>query len=79
MAWIDRAKDRDVAGRTPTWCPVCDLVMKNGPGGDDKTYFKFGCCRYCFVEFVEHREDRWLAGWRPTPEQVARMIENMRG
>lgn len=79
MAWIDRAKDRENSGRTPFWCPICEIPMKNGSGGDDKTYFKFGCCRYCHVEFVEHREERWAEGWRPTPEQVARMIENMRG
>lgn len=79
MAWIDRAKDRELSGRTPTWCPICNLVMKGGSAGDDKTYFKFGCCRYCYVEFVEHREEKWLSGWRPSPEQVARMIEKMRG
>ena len=65
--------------RTPAWCPVCDIVMKNGTGGDDKTYYKFGCCRYCYIEFVEHREERWQAGWRPTPEQIARMIAGMSG
>lgn len=79
MAWIDRAKDRELTSRTPSWCPICELVMKSGSGGDDKTYFKWGCCRYCYVEFVEHREERWTDGWRPTPEQVAKMIENMRG
>lgn len=65
--------------RTPLWCPVCELVMKGGSGGDDKSYFKFGCCRHCHVEFVEHREERWESGWRPDAEQVAKMIEKMRG
>jgi hypothetical protein len=65
--------------RTPAWCPVCDLVMKGGSGGDDRYYFKFGCCRFCYVEFVEHREERWQQGWRPSAEQVARMIANMSG
>ncbi len=65
--------------RTPFWCPICEVPMKSGVGGDDKTYFKFGACRYCFVEFIEHREQRWIDGWRPTAEQVARLHEKMTG
>lgn len=65
--------------RTPFWCPICDLVMKNGEGGDNKTYFKFGACRYCFIEFIEHREEKWEEGWRPEPDQVARMIAKLSG
>lgn len=79
MAWIDKAKDRDIGSRTPMWCPVCEIVMKNGPGGDDKTYYKWGCCRYCFVHFIENREQRWKDGWRPSPEEVARMVANLSG
>lgn len=52
--------------------------MKNGTGGDDKTFFKWGCCRYCFVEFVEHREERWQGGWRPSAEDLDRFYEKMR-
>ena len=65
--------------RTPFWCPVCEIPMKNGPGGDDKTYYKWGCCRYCHIEFVEHREERWESGWRPSADDISRMIEKMRG
>lgn len=64
--------------RTPFWCPVCQIPMKNGSGGDDKTYFKWGCCRYCYIEFVEHREERWQSGWRPSPEDLDRLYEKMR-
>jgi hypothetical protein len=64
--------------RTPFWCPVCNIPMKNGSGGDDKTFFKWGCCRYCHIEFVEHREERWQSGWRPTREDLLRLYEKMR-
>lgn len=64
--------------RTPMWCPVCEVVMKSGSAGDDKTYFKWGCCRYCYIEFVEHREERWQAGWRPDKSAIERMFEKMR-
>ena len=53
--------------------------MRSGEGGDDKTYFKFGCCRYCYVEFIEHREQRWLDGWRPDQEQIKRLHDKMTG
>lgn len=56
--------------RTPFWCPICDVPMKRGSGGDDKTYFKWGCCRHCYIEFVEEREERWRSGWRPSKEDV---------
>lgn len=64
--------------RTPFWCPICNIPMKNGSGGDDKTFFKWGCCRYCHIEFVEHREERWQSGWRPTREDLLRLYEKMR-
>jgi hypothetical protein len=65
--------------RVPMWCPVCDYVMKNGPGGDNKTYFKWGCCRHCHVEFIEDRESRWKSGWRPSAEDVAGFIKKLYG
>tara|TARA_R100001594_G_scaffold98829_1_gene133355 strand:- start:72 stop:464 length:393 start_codon:yes stop_codon:yes gene_type:complete len=44
-------------------CPVCrEYSFKIR---DDVFMNKFDCCYKCFVRWVEHREDRWLAGWRP--------------
>lgn len=63
--------------RTPMWCPTCQVPMKNGNGGDDKTYYRWGCCRYCFVEFIEHREERWQGGWRPSAEDIAHLFKKM--
>ena len=64
--------------RTPFWCPICQIPMKGGSGGDDKTYFKWGCCRYCYIEFVEDREERWTSGWRPSEADLQRLYEKMR-
>ena len=60
------------------WCPICEITLRSGPGGDDKTLYKWGCCLHCFIEFVEHREERWEGGWRPSEEDVERMFEKMR-
>lgn len=76
MMWTDEEREKL---RTPMWCPVCTVTMKNGEGGDDKTYYKWGCCRYCYIEFVEHREERWEAGWRPSAEEISRLHGKLSG
>lgn len=64
--------------RVPLWCPTCQIPMKGGSGGDDRTYYKWGCCRYCFIEFIENREERWTGGWRPGPDDISRLYEKMK-
>ena len=32
---------------------------------DDVCLTKFECCYYCYIKYVEEREERWLKGWRP--------------
>ncbi len=59
--------------RVPLFCPICDIVMK----GDNKTYYKWGCCRHCHIEFVEDREERWESGWRPNQEDLDRFMKIM--
>jgi len=36
-----------------------------------QTYYDWGCCMNCHIEFIEDREERWRSGWRPSPEEVA--------
>lgn len=60
------------------WCPICERALQGGSGGDDKYLYKWGCCRFCYVEFVEHREERWEDGWRPEKDAIDRMFERMR-
>tara|TARA_B100000287_G_scaffold86833_1_gene79419 strand:- start:3629 stop:4024 length:396 start_codon:yes stop_codon:yes gene_type:complete len=44
-------------------CPVCSSRLKTDY--DDAVYTKFQCCYKCYIQYVHHREDRWLKGWRP--------------
>jgi hypothetical protein len=47
-------------------CPVCDVYSFDKK--DDLYMNRFGCCFKCYVCFVEGREERWEAGWRPPLE-----------
>lgn len=53
--------------RVPAWCPHCSGPMK---GKSTQTFYNFGVCVYCFIEFIEGREERWKDGWRPDEEQM---------
>jgi len=48
---------------SPRNCPVCgDYSVSTR---DDLYMVKFECCFNCYVQHVEHREERWNSGWRP--------------
>ena len=49
-------------------CPVCDIYSFDMR--DDLYMNKFECCFKCFIQWVEHREERWQKGWRPNKEQI---------
>ena len=53
--------------RVPFWCPLCDGPMK---GKSTNSWYDFNVCYLCFIEFIENREERWKAGWRPSPEEI---------
>jgi len=44
-------------------CPVCNTYSFKSY--DDVYMTKFECCRNCYTQWVEHREERWHKGWRP--------------
>tara|TARA_R110000824_G_scaffold98663_3_gene235301 strand:+ start:5340 stop:5744 length:405 start_codon:yes stop_codon:yes gene_type:complete len=49
-----------------TDCPVCGQYSFSAR---DNVYLnKWDCCRICFIRWVEDREERWKAGWRPNVE-----------
>ena len=54
------AVSKDTATRT---CPVCEEYSFKSK--DDLYMNKFQCCHLCYIQYVEHREDRWQTGWRP--------------
>ena len=44
-------------------CATCESYSFDY--ADDVYFTKFGCCFNCYVQYVEHREERWNSGWRP--------------
>ena len=47
-------------------CTVCDSYSFDVR---DSLYLnKYECCRRCHIKWVESREERWSAGWRPPKE-----------
>ena len=49
--------------RVPIFCPLCSGLMK---GKSTNSYFDFGVCVSCKIQFIEGREKRWKDGWRPS-------------
>ncbi len=47
-------------------CPVCKIYSFKVQ--DDIYMTKYSCCFNCYIKYVEHREERWLSGWRPNSE-----------
>ena len=47
-------------------CPVCDSFSFSIQ--DDVYMTKFDCCKGCYFQWVEGREERWETGWRPIKE-----------
>jgi len=52
----------------PLFCEVCNLSLDYFL---DYNYFqRFKCCRNCSMKWAEYQSDKWLSGWRPSPEEV---------
>jgi hypothetical protein len=44
-------------------CPICGAYSFKIR--DDVFMNKFDCCYKCYIQWIEGREERWKAGWRP--------------
>ena len=44
-------------------CPICDIYSFDSK--DDIHMIKHDCCYKCYITWVDGREERWAAGWRP--------------
>jgi hypothetical protein len=49
-------------------CPVCSIYSFSLE--DDVYMNRFKCCRKCYVQYVEDREERWNSGWRPNNANI---------
>ena len=48
-------------------CPVCSQYSFRCR--DDLYMNKFEACFGCYVQYIQHREERWATGWRPNEEE----------
>jgi hypothetical protein len=48
-------------------CPVCSQYSFHPR--DDLYMNKFEACFGCYIQYIEHREERWATGWRPNEEE----------
>ena len=53
--------EKMISKQTNRDCPVCDTYSFDSK--DDLYMVKFDCCYKCYIQFVEHREERWNSGW----------------
>jgi len=44
-------------------CSICGSFPRKSM--DDICLTKFDCCKNCYIQHVEGREERWKKGWRP--------------
>ena len=59
---------------TPLFCPVCRITMRSRD--DESAWESFNCCHDCSMKWAASRREEWLAGWRPTQEEIhAAVIE----
>lgn len=61
--------------RVPSFCPLCKCIMKGSLSVC--SYYDWGVCVNCKIEFVECREQQWKDGWRPTQEQIEIYINKL--
>ena len=52
----------------PLFCPHCEAIMRSRY--DDEAFKKYRCCDDCANKWVYQDPARWLAGWRPSTEEV---------
>lgn len=60
--------------KVPIWCPYCKQMMK---GKSTQTFYRYGCCVHCSIEFIEDREDRWRSGWRPSEADIEAFLKKL--
>lgn len=65
--------------RVPAFCPHCGSMMKGQKS--ISTYYDYKCCIECYIYWLDGKPEKrvkWLAGWRPTAEEVEQMHQFFR-
>ena len=48
-------------------CEICNVYSFDIK--DDIYMNKYDCCRTCYIQWIEGREERWSSGWRPNKKE----------
>jgi hypothetical protein len=48
-------------------------------GKSTNSWYDWGVCVICYVYFIEGREQRWRAGWRPSEEELRAVSSELVG
>ena len=56
----------------PLSCPICLFLMRNQ--GDAIKYRENQCCTECSLHFAEPNLKKWAAGWRPTIDEINKLV-----
>tara|TARA_R110002060_G_scaffold25137_5_gene34281 strand:+ start:5509 stop:5826 length:318 start_codon:yes stop_codon:yes gene_type:complete len=68
--FIIKPKNSDVS--VPLSCPICLFLMRNQ--GDAIKYRENQCCTECSLHFAEPNLKKWAAGWRPTIDEINKLV-----
>lgn len=55
-------------------CSVCGLAFRHQE--DYAEHERYGCCTDCSLYFMQPNRKKWKNGWRPSKEEVKRVIFN---
>jgi hypothetical protein len=56
------------------FCTLCQSAV--GDMYDIEAMERIGCCRSCEQQFYEPNREKWLEGWRPDKETVAKIRDS---
>ena len=59
---------------SPKDCEICGLAFRHQE--DYAEHERYGCCIDCSLHFMQPNRKKWKNGWRPSKEEVQRVIFN---
>lgn len=50
------------------YCDVCKQMFRTSD--DEAAWHQFKCCHYCSMKWAARDRENWLAGWRPSDDEI---------